>query len=158
MPGGARAGAGRKTTPIDLLDLEKLCSLQCSDQEIADWFGVSLRTIQNRRAQRKFGDVMRRGEAKGSVSIRRAQMRLVEAGSAPMIIWLGKVRLGQRDNMQGGGGSHAGHRVRQDLAGTGGKRDEGPPDARPDYYGSSDDTPRGKTGRELGCRQSGPAA
>jgi len=64
MPGGSRAGAGRKATPIDLIQLENLCALQCSDEEIASWFEVSIRTIQNRRAQAKFGEVMRRGQAK----------------------------------------------------------------------------------------------
>ena len=95
MPGGSRAGAGRKATPIDLIQLENLCALQCSDEEIASWFEVSIRTIQNRRAQAKFGEVMRRGQAKGKISIRRAQMRLVEAGNVPMTIWLGKHLLGQ---------------------------------------------------------------
>src|ERR1700677_1085589 len=101
MSGGERKGAGRKAVPIDLLDLEKLCAIQCSDEEIAGFFKVSVRTIQNRRAQRKFGDVMRQGAAKGSISIRRAQMRLVEAGNVPMIIFLGKNRLGQKDNIAG---------------------------------------------------------
>lgn len=87
MSGGIRAGAGRKATPIDLIELEKLCSLHCSDEEIAAWFQVSLRTIQNRRAQAKFGEVMRRGQAKGKISVRRAQMRLVEAGNVPMTNW-----------------------------------------------------------------------
>jgi hypothetical protein len=99
MSGGTRVGAGRKAVPIDLLDLEKLCSMECTDQEIAAWFGVSVRTIKNRRAQRKFGDVMRRGDAKGRISIRRAQVRQVEAGNVAMIIWLSKSRLGQRDNV-----------------------------------------------------------
>ena len=95
MSGGVRAGAGRKSAPIDVVELEKLCSLQCSDEELAAWFGVSVRTIQGRRAQPEFGDVMRRGKARGKVSVRRAQMRLVEAGNVPMIIWLGKHLLGQ---------------------------------------------------------------
>ena len=57
-----------------------------------------MRTIQDRRAQRQFGDAIRRDEVRGRVSLRRAQFRLVEAGNVPMIIWLAKVRLGQKDN------------------------------------------------------------
>jgi hypothetical protein len=98
MSGGAREGAGRKTIHIDPLEAEKLCAMQCTLEEIADYFGVSVGTIQNRRKQRQFGDAMRRGEAKGRISIRRAQFRLVEAGNVPMTIWMGKVRLGQKDN------------------------------------------------------------
>ena len=100
MPGGIRKGAGRKAIQIDLMELEKLSMLQCSDEEIAAWFHVSVRTIQNRRKQTEFGDSMRRGKAKGCISVRRAQMRLVEAGNATMAVWLGKNLLGQRDAMQ----------------------------------------------------------
>ena len=100
MSGGARAGAGRKAAQIDLIELEKLCSLQCSEEEIAAWFNVSVRTIQNRRKQHKFAEVMRRGKAKGCISVRRAQMRLLEAGNGSIAVWLGKNLLGQRDTMQ----------------------------------------------------------
>jgi hypothetical protein len=40
---------------------------------------------------------MARGKGKGRVSIRRAQMKLLEAGNATMGVWLGKQYLGQRD-------------------------------------------------------------
>ena len=97
MPGGTRPGAGRKAIHIDLVELEKLCSLQCTDEEIAAWFGVSTRTIESRRKQPQFASVMNRGRAKGRISVRRAQMKLLEAGNGTMGVWLGKQLLGQRD-------------------------------------------------------------
>jgi hypothetical protein len=97
MSGGTRTGAGRKPVPIDLGELEKLCSLQCTDEEIAAWFGVSTRTIEQHRKQPKFAEVMTRGRAKGRISVRRAQMKLLEAGNGVMGVWLGKQLLGQRD-------------------------------------------------------------
>jgi hypothetical protein len=97
MPGGARHGAGRKPVKIDLVELEKLCSVNCTDEEISAWFGVSTRTIENRRKQPKFTEVMNRGRAKGRISIRRAQMKLLESGNGAMGVWLGKQLLGQRD-------------------------------------------------------------
>jgi hypothetical protein len=100
MSGGIRAGAGRKTKEIDKLELEKLCSMQCTDEEIAAWFCVSVRTIRSRRKQAQYAEVMRRGNAKGCISIRRAQIRLLEAGNASIAIWLGKTMLGQKDTMQ----------------------------------------------------------
>jgi hypothetical protein len=100
MSGGSRTGAGRKPIQIDVTELEKLCSLQCSDEEIAAWFGVSISTIQNRRKQPKYAQVMRRGKAKGCISVRRAQMRLLEAGNGTIAVWLGKILLGQKDTMQ----------------------------------------------------------
>src|ERR1017187_5831407 len=100
MSGGTRKGAGRKPIPIDLKELEILCSLQSSDEEIAAWLGVSLRTIQYRRKQVKFAEVMRRGKARGCVNIRRAQMKLLDAGNPTVAVWPGKVLLGQKDTMQ----------------------------------------------------------
>jgi hypothetical protein len=61
MSGGARPGAGRKLVKIDLEQLEKLCGLQCTDAEIAAWFHVSTRTIENRRKHRTFAEAMERG-------------------------------------------------------------------------------------------------
>src|SRR6266853_74469 len=84
---------------IDLVELEKLCVLHCSDREIADWFGVSLRTIERRRHEPEFAAVMDRGRSKGKISVRRAQMKLLEQGNCTMAIWLGKQLLGQSDHV-----------------------------------------------------------
>ena len=97
MPGGKRPGAGRKAVNIDLVELEKLCAFQCTDEELAAWFGVSARTIESRRKQPRFAAVMNRGRAKGRISVRRAQMKLLESGNGTMGVWLGKQLLGQRD-------------------------------------------------------------
>ena len=97
MTGGSRERAGRKSVKIDLVELEKLCSLQCIDEELAAWFGVSVKTIANRRKQPRFSEIMQRGKAKGRISVRRAQMRLLESGNATMGVWLGKQLLAQRD-------------------------------------------------------------
>ena len=45
----AKGKAGRKPVQIDLIELEKLSSLHCTNEELADWFGVSIRTIETRR-------------------------------------------------------------------------------------------------------------
>ena len=97
MRGGTRSGAGRKAIPIDLLELEKLASLSCTDSEIAAFFNVSVRTIEQRRKkQPEFAEVMSRGRAKCHIAVRRAQMKWMEKNPA-MCIWLGKQLLGQRD-------------------------------------------------------------
>ncbi len=95
--GGKRPGAGRKAIDIDVENLEKLCMLHCTDEELAAFFSVSTRTIESRRKQPQFAEVMSRGKAKGRIAVRRQQMKLMEAGSASMCIWLGKQLLGQRD-------------------------------------------------------------
>jgi hypothetical protein len=62
--GGARRGAGRKKIHIEVMELEKLYSLDCTDQEIADFFGVTTRTLERRlRRDPEFAQAKRRGRA-----------------------------------------------------------------------------------------------
>ena len=95
--GGNRHGAGRKPISIDLNELQKLCVLQCTHEEIAAWFNCSVRTIEKYTKEPDFAEVVARGRAKGRISVRRAQMKLLESGNATMGVWLGKQLLGQRD-------------------------------------------------------------
>jgi len=97
MRGGARAHSGRKPIEIDLVELQKLCSLQCTHEEIAAWFNCSVRTIEKYAKKPEFAEAMANGRAKGRISVRRAQMKLLESGNATMGVWLGKQFLGQRD-------------------------------------------------------------
>lgn len=102
MPkGGARPGSGRKKKVIDLEELEKLCQLNCTLEEIAAFFDTTSQTIKERMAANKaFREVVDRGRAKGRLSVRRMQMRLANEGNPTMCIWLGKQLLGQKDRME----------------------------------------------------------
>jgi hypothetical protein len=51
------------------MELEKLCAMQCTDEEIAAFFGVSTKTIERRRKVQRFGDIMEQARAKGRVSV-----------------------------------------------------------------------------------------
>jgi|SRR5579872_14219 len=84
---------------INLGELEKLAAMQCTDEEIAAWFGVSTRTIERRRKSRVFAEIIERGKAKGRISLRRAQLKMLEDGNSTMGVWLGKQYLGQRDEV-----------------------------------------------------------
>ena len=86
-------------TEIDLVELEKLCMIQATDVEIGAWFNVSVRTIERRRLEPAFAEIMERGKAKGRISVRRMQMKLLEQGNATMGVWLGKQLLGQVDQI-----------------------------------------------------------
>ena len=90
---------GRKPVHIDLIELEKLSSLHCTYEEVADWFGVSVRTIELRLKRPEFALAIQRGRAKGRISVRRAQMKMLETGNGTMGVWLGKQMLGQRDTI-----------------------------------------------------------
>jgi hypothetical protein len=97
MHGGARPKAGRKSVRINLGELEKLCALQCTDEEIAAFFEVSVRTIERRRGKPAFAKAMERGKAKGRVSLRRSLFGLAMKGNPAANIFLAKNLLGYRN-------------------------------------------------------------
>ena len=72
------------TAKIDLAELERLSAMQATDEEIAAWFNVTTKTIERRRKKKAFAEVMNRGKAKGRISVRRAQLKLLESGNATM--------------------------------------------------------------------------
>ena len=87
----------RPKAKIDLAELEKLCVMQCTNEEVAAFFGVSTRTIERRRKTAKFSEVMERARAKGRVSVRRALFRLANNGQIAAAIFLSKNLLGYKD-------------------------------------------------------------
>lgn len=87
----------RPKAKIDLVELEKLCAMQCTDEEIGAFFGVSTRTIERRRRVQRFSDVMEQARSKGRVSVRRNLFRLASNGNVAAAIFLAKNLLGYRD-------------------------------------------------------------
>jgi hypothetical protein len=87
----------RPKANIDITELEKLCAMQCTDEEIAAFFGVSTRTIVRRRRVQRFSDVMEQAKAKGKVSVRRNLFKLASNGNVAAAIFLAKNLLGYRD-------------------------------------------------------------
>jgi len=87
----------RPKAKIDLVELEKLCGMQCTDEEVAAFFGVSTRTIERRRRVERFREAMERAKAKGRVSVRRNLFRLASGGNVAAAIFLAKNLLGYRD-------------------------------------------------------------
>jgi hypothetical protein len=87
----------RPKADIDLVELEKLCGLQCTDEEAAAFLGISTRTLQRRRQNKKFAEAMDRAKAKGRVSVRRHLFRRAAEGNIAAVIFLSKNVLGYRD-------------------------------------------------------------
>jgi hypothetical protein len=87
----------RPEAKIDLVEMEKLYGMQCTDEEVAAFFGVSTRTIERRRKVKRFREAMDRAKAKGRVSVRRSLFRLANAGNIAAAIFLAKNLLGYRD-------------------------------------------------------------
>src|SRR5262245_16811599 len=95
--GGKRCGSGRKAVKINLEELERLCLIQCTDQELASFFDVDVRTIERRKKKPAFAAALERGRAKGRVSIRRMLFALAAKGNVAAAIFLAKNLLGYKD-------------------------------------------------------------
>ena len=93
------AKMGRPTIEISQPDFEKLCGLQCTEEEIASFFNCSVDTITNwckKTYDMTFSEIYKRKSQMGKMSLRRTQWKLAEK-SVPMAIFLGKQYLGQKD-------------------------------------------------------------
>ena len=87
----------RPEAKFDLAELEKLCGMQCTDEEIAAFFGVNKRTIVRRRNVQRFRDIMDNAKAKGRMSVRRSLFRMAAKDNVAAAIFLSKNLLGYRD-------------------------------------------------------------
>ena len=88
--------AGRPKIQIDYNTVEKLANIQCTQEEIASFLGISVRTLQR---DEEFCRIYKKGQENGKMSLRRMQYKLAEKNAA-MAIFLGKQYLGQRDNVE----------------------------------------------------------
>lgn len=91
---------GRPKIEIDWEILDKLCGIQCTLTEIADWFGCSEDTIERRcKSDKKmlFAEYFKKKSVTGKISLRRNQFKSSDNGNVTMQIWLGKQYLGQRE-------------------------------------------------------------
>lgn len=90
---------GRPKKNINLDELERLSALNCTMSELAAYFKIPLRTLEDRYTND--ADVraaINRGREVGKLSVRRKQMQIMNDHNNPtMAIWLGKQLLGQRD-------------------------------------------------------------
>lgn len=74
-------------------EVEKLALMQCTNEEIAAWFDVSVDTIE-----RRFAVTIKRNRLKGVSSMKRQLFQLVQQGNLGAIVWWGKNFAGMRDN------------------------------------------------------------
>ena len=89
----------RPKKEIDQMEFEKLCALQCTEDEICDWFDITDKTLTRwckETYKKSFSDIFRQKRGKGKISLRRNQWELSKKHVA-MAIFLGKNYLGQTD-------------------------------------------------------------
>lgn len=104
--------------PIDYAMLAELCGFLCTGEECASVLGVSYNTLVRalkRDHDMDFPTYFKRHSAPGLVRLRQAQFEAAEGGSIPMLIWLGKQYLGQREPDKQAAGDDVGEILRQVL-------------------------------------------
>ena len=84
---------GRDSKVIPPEEVYKLAAIGCKDREIADWFGIDGNTLRY-----NFSVELLKGRETLKQSLRRAQLQVALNGNPTMLIFLGKVILGQRED------------------------------------------------------------
>lgn len=74
-----------KTDKIPIEEVEKLSAMQCTMEEMAHFFDVSVDTLE-----RNFADIIKRGRSKGRMSMKRALFEKVQKGDLGAMVWWGK--------------------------------------------------------------------
>lgn len=71
---------GRPEIEIDLKQLEALCGIQCTDEEIAAVLGISVKTITRKKSEKDSGFVQcyKKGKETGKASLRRIQWKAAQ--------------------------------------------------------------------------------
>lgn len=90
----------RPKKSIEIDDFEKLCSIQCTKEEICAWFKLTDKTLERwckEQYQMGFSEVFTIKRGLGRISLRRCQWQAAQKGNPTMLIWLGKQYLGQID-------------------------------------------------------------
>lgn len=91
---------GRPQKEINWSLFEELCSLQCTQSEIASVLKVHPNTLSDRvhdKYQEDYSTTYKKYSEGGKTSVRRYQFKMAQKSCA-MAIWLGKQWLGQTDS------------------------------------------------------------
>lgn len=87
-------------------EIVSMIEISCTQEEICHVLKISPDTLSKRlkeRGQGSFAELYKKHEATGKVSLRRMQWQACEKGSVPMLIWLGKQMLGQKEEPESSG-------------------------------------------------------
>lgn len=87
--------------------VKQLAAIDCSYAEMAAVLGCDEKTLSNR-----FSQAIKDGRENGKMSLRRKQFEVAMSGNVPMLIWLGKQRLGQADRFDVGNADDTGFTFR----------------------------------------------
>lgn len=80
--------------------VEKLASIFCPEEDIAEILGVSIDTMHNEDNNELFRGAILKGKTNGKRSLRQTQFDIALRGNVKMLIWLGKQYLGQSEKVE----------------------------------------------------------
>jgi hypothetical protein len=95
-----RRKIGRPKIAVNKANLLRLSKLQCTMEELAAFFEVSLDTMKRRLKEPELREIWDRGKALGMLSIRRRQFQLMllpNSAGVQMTVHLSKFHLGQTE-------------------------------------------------------------
>ncbi len=85
----------RPKKKIDPEQVLKLAAINCSYDEMGSVLGCSPDTLE-----RRFAGVIKKGRDNGKMSLKRKQYEIAMSGNVTMLIWLGKIMLGQVEKQE----------------------------------------------------------
>ena len=88
---------GRPQVRMDPEQLQKLLAMQCSDEQVAAWFGFTLRSLYNAKKREPYREIFEHYRERGKAMIK---MALFDEGvnkrCPSILIWLDKTICGTR--------------------------------------------------------------
>lgn len=98
----AKKKTGRPLAEIDKDQFEKLCGIQATGSEIADWFMIDQDTLMawcKRTYKQPFSEIFRQKRSRGKISLRRSLWQgALEEKNVVCRLFLAKNHLGMSDN------------------------------------------------------------
>jgi hypothetical protein len=85
---------GRPLKKIDPEQVRRLAMIQCTLAEMC-----AVLDCDENLLIRRFGKVIQKGKESGKASVRRMQYKAAQDGNVAMLIWLGKMLLGQKESI-----------------------------------------------------------
>lgn len=90
---GHKSTGGRPKLELDPVQIRELASIDCTLEEIASVMRCHPDTLRD-----NYSTFIKEGRESGRASVRKAQFDVgVKKHNPTMLIWLGKIRLGQRE-------------------------------------------------------------
>lgn len=93
----------RPRIKIDWEQFDKLCHIQCTLKEIANWFKCSEDTIERaceREKHKGFAEYYSERSSSGKIALRRKMYEMAMSGDRTLCIWLSKQYLGMTEKQE----------------------------------------------------------